>query len=114
MEGMLTPEIKENILGTAEVRDVFKVSKIGQIAGCMVTSGTITRNAKARLIRDDVEIADSKLSSLKRFKDDVREVNQGVDCGITLDKHPGYEVGDRIEVYEEIKIARKLTTKEYR
>jgi translation initiation factor IF-2 len=114
MEGMLAPEVKENILATAEVKEVFKVSKMGHIAGCVVTAGTVTKNAKARLIREDVEIADSKISSIKRFKDDVREVTQGNECGISLEKHADYKPGDRIEIYEEIKIARKLTEKEYR
>lgn len=113
MEGMLAPELKENILATAEVKEVFKVSKMGHIAGCVVTTGTVTKNAKARLIREDVEIADSKISSIKRFKDDVREVTQGNECGISLEKHSDYKPGDRIEIYEEIKIARKLTEKEY-
>jgi translation initiation factor IF-2 len=78
----------------------------------MVTSGTVTRNAPARLIRDDIEIADSKISSLKRHKDDVREVQNGHDCGIGLDKHSDYEEGDRVEVYEKVEISRKLTKKE--
>jgi translation initiation factor IF-2 len=112
MEGMLAPEIKENVVATLEIRQVFKISKVGLIAGCMVTSGTVTRNAPARLIRDDIEIADSKISSLKRHKDDVREVQNGHDCGIGLDKHSDYEVGDRVEVYEKVEISRKLTKKE--
>jgi translation initiation factor IF-2 len=87
---------------------------MGHIAGCVVTAGTVMKNAKARLIREDVEIADSKISSIKRFKDDVREVTQGNECGISLEKHADYKPGDRIEIYEEIKIARKLTEKEYR
>lgn len=109
MEGMLAPEIKENIVAQCEVRQVFKISKVGQIAGCMVLSGSINRNAKARLIRNDIEIVDSTITSLKRHRDDAREVSVGMDCGITIDKVSEYEVGDRIEVYEEIKIARKLT-----
>ncbi len=109
MEGMLAPEIREKIVATLEVRQVFKISKVGQIAGCMVTSGTVTRNASARLIRDDIEIADSTISTLKRHKEDVREVQNGYECGITLDKVSDYREGDRIEVYDKIEIARKLS-----
>lgn len=112
MEGMLSPEIRENILGTAEIRQVFKVSKLGQIAGCVVTSGTVTRNAKARLIRDDVEIADGRIVSLKRHKDDAHEVQKDHECGLTLEKCSDYKEGDRIEVYEKIEVARKLTVQE--
>lgn len=111
MEGMLAPEIKENIVATVEIRQVFKISKFGQIAGCMVTSGKVTRNAKARLIRDDIEIADSKISTLKRHKEDTREVQSGYECGISLDRVTEYVENDRIEVYEEVEIARKLTKK---
>jgi translation initiation factor IF-2 len=108
MEGMLAPEIKENDLGVAEVRQVFKISKIGMVAGCQIVSGLVTRGAKARIIRDDVEVADSTVSSLRRHKDDAREVAAGMECGITLQNFTDYREGDRIEVYEEIKIARKL------
>jgi len=109
MEGMLAPEIKENIVSTIEVRQVFKISKVGQIAGCMVTSGTVIRNAHARLIRDDIEIADSTISTLKRHKEDTREVQNGYECGLTLEKVNDYQEGDRVEVYEKIEIARKLS-----
>ncbi len=112
MEGMLAPEIKEKVVANVEIRQVFKISKFGQIAGCMITSGTVVRNALARLIRDDIELVDSKVSSLKRHKDDVREVQSGYECGITLDKHSDYQVGDRIEVYEKVSVSRKLTRKE--
>jgi translation initiation factor IF-2 len=108
MEGMLKPEIKETILGTAEIRQVFKVSKIGLIAGCMVTSGTITRGAKAHVIRKDVEIADTRVATLRHLKDDVHEVRAGLECGITIDKFSDYQEGDRIEVYEATEVARKL------
>lgn len=111
MEGMLAPEIKEKIVATCEVRNVFKISKVGLIAGCIITSGTATRNMRARIIRDDIEIADTTIASLKRHKDDVREVQNGYECGLTLDKHSDYKEGDRIEVYEEVEIARKLTEK---
>ncbi len=112
MEGMLAPEIKEKVVATIEVRQVFKISKVGIIAGCMITSGKVTRNALARLIRNDIEIADSRISSLKRLKDDVKEVQSGYECGVSLEKHSDYQEGDRIEVYEKVEIARKLTAKE--
>jgi translation initiation factor IF-2 len=108
MEGMLKPAIKENVLATVEVRKVFKVSKVGTVAGCYVVSGTVTRNAKARLIRDDVVTHDSKIDSLRRVQDDVKEVSANQECGITLDKFNDYREGDRIETYEEIEVARKL------
>jgi len=109
MEGMLAPEIRETIVAQVEVRKVFKMSKAGYVAGCMVSSGTVTRNAKARLIRLDVEIVDSKVSSLKRNQEDVREVNTGYECGIVLDRCQDYAEGDRIEIYEETQVARKLS-----
>jgi translation initiation factor IF-2 len=108
MEGLLAPEIKENVVANIEVRQVFRISRIGIVAGCMVTSGTVTRGLKARIIRDDVEVADTSISSLRRLKDDVREVQQGFECGLTLANFSDYKEGDRIEAYEEIKIARKL------
>ena len=107
MIGMLIPDIKEEITGSLEVREIFKVSKLGQIAGCMVTSGFIERSSKTRLIRDDIEIADTKIASLQRHKDQVKEVKEGFDCGIMLEKVNEYEIGDRIEVYKEIEIERK-------
>ncbi|KMQ50675.1 translation initiation factor IF-2 [Chitinispirillum alkaliphilum] len=109
MEGMLKPEIKEKILSEVVIRKVFKVSKIGTIAGCYVESGTVTRGAKARIIRDDIELAESRIGSLKRVQDDVREVKTGYECGIILDRFSDYQEGDRITTYEEIEIARKLS-----
>jgi translation initiation factor IF-2 len=109
MEGMLEPEIKETIIAQIEVRQVFKVSKVGTIAGCVVTSGTVKNGSKARVIRDDVEIADTKISSLRRHKDDVREVASGFECGLTLDNFSDYKENDRVEIYEETQVARKLT-----
>ncbi len=108
MEGMLAPEIKENVLGAVEVREVFKVSKVGKVAGCRVISGTIRRGAKARVIRDDVELGDTVIGTLKRHKEDVREVQSGYECGIALEKFSDFQEGDRIETYEEIEVARKL------
>jgi translation initiation factor IF-2 len=110
MEGMLKPEIRENILSNVEVRKVFKVSKIGMIAGCCVATGTVTRGSKARLIRDDVVVVESRIGSLRRVADDVREVLAGQECGITLENFHDYREGDRIETYEEIEIARKLSS----
>jgi len=108
MEGMLEPEVKENVIAQVEVRQVFKVSKVGTIAGCFVTSGTVKSGSKARIIRDDVEIADTRISSLRRHKDDVREVASGFECGLTLDNFSDYRENDRVEVYEEVQVARKL------
>jgi translation initiation factor IF-2 len=110
MEGMLKPELRETILATIEVRQVFKVTKVGLIAGCYVNTGTVTRGAKARLTRNDVIICESKIGSLRRVADDVREVQSGQECGITLDNYHDYREGDRIETYEEIEVARKLSS----
>ncbi len=109
MEGMLEPDIKENVLATIEVRQVFKVTKGGTIAGCYVLNGSVKNGSKARLIRDDVEICDTRISSLRRHKDDVREVASGFECGLTLDNFTDFNENDRIEVYEEIQVARKLS-----
>ena len=109
MEGMLKPEIKENILSEVTVRKVFKVSKIGTIAGCIVDSGTLIRSSKARVIRDDVELIESKISSLKRIQEDVREVQAGYECGIMLERFSDFHEGDRIVTFEEVEVARKLT-----
>jgi len=108
LEGLLEPEEKEQILGMLEVREVFKVSRLGTIAGSYVTDGKITRNSRVRLIRNDVEIYDGKLSSLKRFKDDVREVVSGYECGIMIENYNDIKVGDHIEAYELIKEKRTL------
>ncbi|MFB5759682.1 translation initiation factor IF-2 [Paenibacillus medicaginis] len=99
MKGMLDPIYKENIIGHAEVRNVFKVSKVGTIAGCMITSGKISRNAEARLIRDGIVIFEGKIDSLKRFKDDAKEVAQGYECGITLDGYNDVKENDVIEAF---------------
>jgi translation initiation factor IF-2 len=109
MEGMLEPETKESVVAQMEVKQVFKVSKVGTIAGCFVVSGTVKSGTKARVIRDDVEIADTRISSLRRHKDDVREVASGFECGLTLDNFSDYHENDRVEVYEEVQVARKLS-----
>ena len=108
MEGMLSPEMKEENTGEAEVRDTFKISRIGTIAGCMVTAGKILRNSSVRVVRGDEQIFEGKLLSLKRFKDDVKEVAKGYDCGIQINDFNGLEVGDLIKCYQEIAVKKKL------
>lgn len=108
MEGMLAPEMKEEILGTAEVRELFKISKVGTIAGCMVTDGKIVRNAKIRIIRDGVVVHTGELVALKRFKDDVKEVTKGYDCGIQIKGYNDIEGNDIIEAFHEVAIKKKL------
>ena len=108
MEGLLSPDMKEEIIGSAEVRDIFKISKLGTIAGCMVTSGKITRNSGIRVIREENMIFDGKLSSLKRFKDDAKEVVKGYDCGLQIIDFNDVQVGDLIESYEQIAVRKKL------
>ena len=108
MEGMLSPELKEEITGTAEIRETFKISKIGTIAGCMVTSGKIYRSAGVRLIRDGVVIYTGELSSLKRFKDDVKEVAKGYDCGMQVKNYNDIKEGDVIEAFREVEVKKTL------
>ena len=108
MEGMLSPEMKEEITGTAEIRETFKISKIGTIAGCMVTSGKILRNAGIRLIRDGVVVYTGELASLKRFKDDVKEVSKGYDCGMQIKNYNDIYEGDVIEAFQEVEVKKKL------
>lgn len=108
MEGMLSPELKEEITGTAEVREVFKISKIGTVAGCMVISGKIIRNSGIRLIREGVVVHTGTMASLKRFKDDVKEVSKGYDCGIQLLNYNDLEVNDIIEGFQEVEVKKKL------
>ena len=107
MEGMLSPEFKEEIVGTAEIRDVFKISKVGTIAGCYVTEGKMNRNNNVRVIRDGIVIYTGELGSLKRFKDDVKEVQHGYECGLNIDKFNDIKVGDVVEAYEEVEVAKK-------
>jgi translation initiation factor IF-2 len=108
MEGMLAPETEEVIVGNAEVRDVFKISKVGTIAGCMVTDGSIKRNNPIRLIRDGIVTYQGKLGSLRRHKDDASEVKSGFDCGIGIDGFNDINVGDVIESYEQREVKRTL------
>jgi translation initiation factor IF-2 len=109
LEGMLTPDIKEEITSSVEVRAIFKISKLGTIAGCYVQTGKITRNDKVRVLRDGFEIYKGTLASLKRIKDDVREVDAGYECGIGLQSYNDLEVGDIIEGYKTIEVKRKLS-----
>jgi translation initiation factor IF-2 len=108
MEGMLRPEEREVILGEAEVREVFKISRIGTIAGCSVRSGVINRQGRVRVIRDGVEVFDGTLASLKRFKDDVREVREGFECGLGVENFNDIKVGDVVECYRTEEFARTL------
>ena len=108
MEGMLAPEQEEVIVGNAEIREVFKISKVGTIAGCMVLDGKITRNSKIRIIREGVVIYTGELASLKRFKDDVKEVNAGYECGLNIQNFNNIEIGDIVEAYENVEVKRKL------
>ncbi|MBA4277194.1 translation initiation factor IF-2, partial [Flavobacterium sp.] len=108
MEGMLAPEMKEEILGTAEIREIFKISKVGSIAGCMVMDGKIARNSKIRIIREGVVVFTGELLALKRFKDDVKEVSKGYDCGIQIKGYNDIEERDIIESFHEVAIKKKL------
>ena len=108
MEGMLSPEIREQVIGNVEIREVFKISKVGSIAGCMVLTGKVTRNSKIRLLRDGIVKFDGELESLKRFKDDVKEVTKGYECGLNIKGYNDIEVGDILEVYEEVAVKKKL------
>ncbi|MDG4945192.1 translation initiation factor IF-2 [Weeksellaceae bacterium KMM 9713] len=108
MEGMLSPELKEEVTGNIEIRETFKISKIGTIAGCMVLDGKVYRNSKIRLIRDGVVIHDGELASLKRYKDDVKEVSKGYECGLNIKNFNDIQVGDIIEAYSIKEIKKKL------
>jgi translation initiation factor IF-2 len=108
LEGMLKPSIEEVVVGQAEVRETFKISRIGTIAGCHVINGKIFRNNKIRIVRDDVSIYTGKISSLKRFKDDVKEVATGFECGIQIENYNDLKNGDIIESFEITETARKL------
>ena len=108
MEGMLSPEMKEEVTGNAEIRETFKISKIGTIAGCMVTSGKVFRNSQIRLIRDGVVIFTGELASLKRFKDDVKEVSKGYDCGLQIKNYNDIKEGDIVEAFQEVAVKKKL------
>jgi translation initiation factor IF-2 len=108
MEGMLSPEIKEEITCNVEIRETFKISKVGTIAGCMVLDGTITRNTRIRIIRDGVVVYTGELGSLKRFKDDVKEVNKGYECGLNIKNFNDVKVGDIVEGFKEVEVKKTL------
>jgi translation initiation factor IF-2 len=108
MEGMLSPDIEEKVIGTAEIRETFDITKVGTIAGCYVLDGIIKRSSKIRVIRDGIVIHSGTLGSLKRFKDDVREVKNNYECGLNIDKFNDIKIGDLVEAYEEVEVARKL------
>ena len=108
MGGMLAPEIREEIVGVAEVRDVFNSPKFGQIAGSMVVEGTVFRSKPIRVLRDNVVIYEGELESLRRFKDDATEVRNGMECGIGVRNYNDVKIGDKIEVFETTEIARSL------
>ena len=108
LEGMLTPELREKILGYAQIRNVFNITGVGRVAGCMVTEGLVKRGAKVRLLRDDVVIHDGNLGQLKRFKDDVKEVKEGYECGMSFENYNDIQVNDSIECYEVEEIAKTL------
>lgn len=108
MEGMLSPDIEERIVGNIEVREIFKISKVGTIAGCFVQDGKISRNSKIRLIRESIVVYEGNLGALKRFKDDVKEVTKGYECGLSIEKFNDIKVGDIVEVYEEVEVKKTL------
>ena len=110
MEGMLSPEEREVMLGTAEVRQIFKVPRVGTVAGCMVTQGEIQRRGRVRVVREGVQVYEGELGSLKRFKDDVREVREGFECGLNISNFNDIKVGDVIECYRVEEVARSLTS----
>ena len=108
MEGMLSPDIEEKIIGSAEIRETFNISKVGTIAGCFVLEGVIKRNSMVRVIRDGIVIHTGTLGSLKRFKDDVKEVKNNYECGLNIEKYNDIQVGDIVEAFEEVEVARTL------
>jgi len=108
VSGLLTPEVKEEIIGLAQVRDVFRSSKLGAIAGCMVVEGTVRRSSPIRVLRDNVVVYEGELESLRRFKDDVQEVKAGTECGIGVKNYNDVKPGDQIEVYERYEVAREV------
>ena len=108
MEGMLSPDIEEKIVGNIEIRETFKISKVGTIAGCYVLDGKVGRNTSIRIIRDGIVIYTGELSSLKRFKDDVKEVSAGYECGLSIKDYNDIKIGDVIEGFEEVEVKRRL------
>jgi len=114
MEGMIKPDLLEELIGTIEVKQVFKISKIGTVAGCLVTKGKVKRNSMLRVIRDDVVIYSGKMQTLKRFKDEASEVFEGTECGISIENYKDIKEGDIFEAYEIKEISRTLEDVELR
>jgi translation initiation factor IF-2 len=108
MEGLLSAKIEENIVGSAEIRETFKISKIGTIAGCFVTEGKILRSSKVRVLREGIVVYTGLLGSLKRFKDDAKEVLKGYECGLNIEKFNDIKVGDVVEAYEDVEVKQTL------
>jgi translation initiation factor IF-2 len=108
IEGMLMPEVKEEIIATLEIKEIFKISKVGTVAGCLVKEGKISRNSKVRIIRDGIVIYSGELGSLKRFKDDVKEVSAGLECGLNIHNFNDIKPGDIIEAYQEVEVKKTL------
>jgi translation initiation factor IF-2 len=105
LKGMLAPVLRERFLGNAQIREVFNISKVGKVAGCMVTEGSVKRGAKVRLLRDHVVIHEGSLKTLKRFKDEVREVKEGYECGMAFENYDNIQAGDTIECFEMEQVA---------
>ena len=108
LSGMLAPSLRERLLGYAQIREVFNITKVGKIAGCMITEGMVRRGARVRLLRDDVVIHEGSLSQLKRFKDDVKEVREGYECGMAFTSYQDIQTGDMVECFEVEEVAREL------
>ncbi|MDH4191239.1 MAG: EF-Tu/IF-2/RF-3 family GTPase, partial [Betaproteobacteria bacterium] len=108
LSGMLAPERREQVLGMVQVRQVFRISKVGSVAGCYVLEGVVKRNAQVRVLRENVVVHTGEIESLKRFKDDVREVKAGFECGMSLKNFPDVKEGDQFEVFEVLEVARSL------
>jgi translation initiation factor IF-2 len=108
LSGMLAPSIKETALGAADIREVFTITKVGKVAGCRITEGLVRRGAKARLLRDSVVIYEGTIATLRRFKEETKEVKEGYECGITLENYQDIQVGDVIECFEVEEVARSI------
>jgi translation initiation factor IF-2 len=108
LSGLLSPTLRERFLGNAEIREVFNITRVGKVAGCRVTEGTVRRGAKVRLLRDNVVIHEGALKTLKRFKDEVRDVQQGFECGMAFENYHDIQAGDVIECFEVEEITRTL------
>jgi translation initiation factor IF-2 len=108
LTGMLTPTMREHFIGYAEIREVFNITKVGKVAGCMVTQGTVKRGAGVRLLRDNVVIHEGTLKTLKRFKDEVKDVREGYECGMAFENYDNIQAGDIIEAFEMEEVARAL------